>query len=57
MEKNKMIENIMNENTITYDVKECKWLNVWAKDYNGYTYIFFSCRDINSKYSMRRYLG
>ena len=57
MEKNKMIENIMNKNTITYDVKECKWLNVWAKDYNGYTYIFFSCRDINSKYSMRRYLG
>jgi len=38
---------------IEYDVKECKWLNVWAKDYGQYTYIFTSCRDINSKYSMR----
>ena len=52
-----MIENTMNGNTVLYDVKECRWLNVWAKDYDGYTYIFFSCRDIDSEYSKRIYLG
>lgn len=37
---------------IPYDVKECKWLNVLAKQYGDYLYIFCSCRDINSRYSM-----
>ena len=33
-------------------MRDYKWLNVLAKQINGKTYIFCSCRDIYDPYSM-----